>query len=246
MDRQLSQKIIQSIKEVVFIPGYFTPIDFLCGILPKETNIYILGGAIRNIIIKLVHGYEPQTGDIDVIIDNVSQELDVSKFLTGEKIMPCDLNGIRWFPRNYPIPIDICLLPRFIIIETYRLEPTIENLLTSVDFNVNCVLYDVKKETFIERNCIESIRKKMIDFNTDRLFDVVVLVYRILLISFKTGFQISKNVFNFIKSSLGGDDLLRLKDILISKCGKQMAADVMQHYYNIIRCRTYMDYLHQT
>ena len=47
--------------------------------------------------------------------------------------------------------IDLCLLPDFLVIDACHLEPTMDNLLSGIDFTVNAILYDHRKKTLVEK-----------------------------------------------------------------------------------------------
>jgi len=63
--------------------------DFLIGHLPDEAEIFIVGGAIRNLIIKKVHGWSPVTADIDLFIGNIDRArvLDFNFNLIYDKLI---------------------------------------------------------------------------------------------------------------------------------------------------------------
>jgi len=218
-------------------------LDRLREYLPPKAGIFIAGGAIRNIIINIIHGNAPLTRDIDLFIGWIEKDYPLGKNLAGENIQKTDLGGLRWYPSSSDYVYDISLLPNFIIIDKYKLAPTINNLLTSIDFTVNAVIYDVVYKEFYEQGCISSIKKRIIKFNTQRFASKLMLAYRIFLIRHKTGFFLSQRVFTYVKSQIDLDLLIDLKTLFIAKQGKKKAEALMNDYDYICRFRKYSDYI---
>jgi hypothetical protein len=52
--------------------------------LPKGTVLYLVGGAIRNLIIRLVFGSAPHTGDLDLFINGLPEDYALTGLLKGE------------------------------------------------------------------------------------------------------------------------------------------------------------------
>lgn len=211
--------------------------------LPPEADIFMAGGSIRNIIINIIHGSAPITRDIDLFIGGVAKDYPLEKNLAGGNIQKTDLGGLRWHPSSSNYAYDISLLPNFIIIEKYKLAPTINNLLTSIDFTVNAVIYDVVYEKFYEQGCISSIKKRIIEFNTQRIASKVILAYRIFLIRHKTHFLLSQRVFTYVKNQIDLDLLIDLKALYIGKQGKKKAEALLADYDHVCRFGEYSDYI---
>ena len=163
--------------------------------------------------------------------------------MAGENIQKTDLGGLRWYPSSSNYAYDISLLPNFIIIEKYKLAPTLNNLLTSIDFTVNAVIYDVVYEKFYEQDCISSIKKRIIEFNNQRIASKLILAYRIFLIRHETDFLLSQRVFTYVKNQIDLDLLIDLKALFIGKQGKKKAEALLADYDHVCRFGEYSDYI---
>lgn len=217
-------------------------LDFLVGHLPFEAEIFIVGGAIRNLIMKKIHGWSPSTADIDLFIGGIDRSQIIRKILSQEKITKTALGGIRWYPEKTDLYIDLCLLSDFIVIEGLNLKPSLDNLILNIDFSVNAIVFDVKKEHIYERNCIKSISARVLDFNSNLIYDKLIMVYRIILFSEKLRFILSERAFNYIKTAVDIDLLISLKRAYISNLGKEKAMEILKFYNRIVKYRDYGSY----
>lgn len=229
----------QIVHEFVLRPDIKDVFDFFIPRLPEEVEIFIVGGAIRNLIMKKIHGWSPATADIDLFIGGIDSSYIIGKILSREKTTKTALGGIRWYPEKAAFSFDLCLLSDFIVIKGLNLKPSLDNLLLNIDFNVNAVVLDVKKENLYERNCINSISSRVLDFNSDRIYDKLITVYRILLFYEKLRFVLSKRAYHYVKTSVDIDTLITLKRALISNLGKEKAKDILRCYNRICKCKDY-------
>lgn len=211
--------------------------------LPPTAEIFVAGGAIRNLVIEMIHGGAPPTYDIDLFIGGVAGDEPLIDRLSGLDVRPTELGGWRWHPPESAMAYDFCLLPNFIIIANYHLAPTLQNLLASIDLTVNAVIYDIFNEKLYETRCISAIEQRVIDFNTRRLLNRLLLVYRILLIHYKIEFRLSEQVFAFLKLQNNLETLNALKPLLVNKQGKDRARAILTEYDRICRFHSYADYL---
>jgi hypothetical protein len=221
------------------------PLQYLQHCLPAGARLFVAGGAIRNVLIQAVHGTAPVTRDIDLFIGDLEPEVSLDCALDGEQRALTELCGIRWRPASSDLAFDICRLSEFVIIKKYKLEPSLENLLKSLDFTVNAVVFDMGQRKLYENGCLTAIRARRLDFNTLRRMNKLLLAYRILLIRFKTGFILADRVFAFLKYQLDIDTLRPLRGLLVGKQGPGMAADIMADYNRICRSTDYREYLRQ-
>lgn len=210
--------------------------------LPEGAVPYVVGGAIRNLVIRSAFGNAPNTQDIDIFIGGIPADHPMDDLLAGEVIEPTDLGGIRWHPADSAYAFDLCPLDRFFYFETYGLAPTIDHLLESIDFTVNAAVFDTVRKTLRENGCITAVERREIDFNAQRFPSRLLIAYRILLMRHKTDFFLAEPVFTFVKNQIDLDTLDDLKALLQSKVGKPQATAVMADYDRISAYRTYAAY----
>ncbi|MDQ1330246.1 MAG: hypothetical protein QG578_509, partial [Thermodesulfobacteriota bacterium] len=195
----------ESVLEFVQRPDIKKALDFLLTRLPDEAELFIAGGAIRNLIMEKIHGWSPVTADIDLFIGGIDRGHVISEILSPEKTAKTALGGIRWYPEKSGLYFDLSLLTDFIAIKGFDLKPTLDNLLLYIDFNVNAIVFDLKKGHLYERNCISSIAGRVLDFNSVLIYDKFITVYRMLLFCEKLKFFLSERALNYTKMAVDID-----------------------------------------
>ncbi len=220
-------------------------LDRLRRALPKDAKIYIAGGALRNVIMTLVHGQAPPTRDVDLFIGAIAKDFPLAERLSAAALEHTELGGLRWRPQSSAYVFDICLLPHFHIIAKFRLAPTLQNFMTAIDFTVNAIVFDIDTRNLFERGCRHAILQRMIDFNTTYMISKTMLAYRIVLIRHKTGFRLARPTFIFLKHQIDFEGLNALRTLFGAKQGKTMAATLMADYDRICAFNYYSDYIAQ-
>jgi hypothetical protein len=239
------EKFRQKIVTFVSQEDISKPLNFLIRALPQKTCLLIVGGALRNFIIQQFYGDAPPTKDIDIVIGNIEKECSLDKILMGEKFKNTDFGGIRWYPYKSAFSFDLSLLENFLPIEKFHLDPNIDNLLATIDFNVNALLFDVKKNHFYEKGAINAIKEKIIGLNSDKTYDKGLLAYRLLLIRHKIGFYPSREAYRFLRSTVDLDMILWIKKTLESKVGKELCNNILADYDRICLYNSYENYKKQ-
>ncbi len=235
--------IVRAVERFFQQPEIRANLDFLSRRLPDSADIAIAGGALRNIIIETLHGHAPPTKDIDIFIGGLDRDFCLADVLDDQTARPTDLKGMRWYPVASGLAYDLCLLPDFVVIDAYHLDPTMQNLLAGIDFTVNAILYDFHRETLVENGCTAAVRQRLIDFNSLLFPNKQLIAYRILLMGHKTGFTLSKPVFQYLKNRLDLETLIQLRRLFRAKVGKARAAGVMGDYNDLCKYPSYDAYL---
>jgi hypothetical protein len=226
-----SKKVIEAkIVEFISQQPIQEALGYLSEVLPGDADVYLVGGAVRNLIIEIFHGCRPSIDDIDLFIGGIPDDLQLIKILPEKDIIATDLGGVRWNPAGSPYDIDICLLKDFIIINKYGLAPEIESLLKSLDFTMNTVVFDINSLKLHERRALKHIKKRLMAFNTHKIYTKTAITYRVLLLKFKTDFSLSEDVFNFVKKEIDFDTLTVVKYIILKRFGKTVTRLILDDY----------------
>jgi hypothetical protein len=223
--------------------GIREPLHRLQSALPDGAVVYVVGGAVRNLLIRQIYGTAPPTEDIDLFIGNVSPPLDSRRLFPGEPNRRTELGGIRWHPTDSGLAFDICRLQDFVIFAKYRLAATLENLLQFVDFDINSIAFDINARQLHERNCFAAIRRRRMDFNSRLFYNKESTAYRALLLRFKIEFALSRDVFNFLKNDVDLNILLFLKRLYRQRQGRALARRILTDYDRICGYADYPAYL---
>ena len=237
-DTDLSQAVERFLER----PDIRGNLELLSRRLPGAAEIYVAGGAPRNVVIAAVHGKAPPTRDIDIFIGGLDRDFSLSTALHDQPTKPTDLKGIRWQPDGSDMAYDLSLLPDFFVIDAYRLDPTLDNFLQCIDFTINAIIFDVRRRVLHEAGCLAAVRARTIAFHSPLRPDKLLLAYRILLMAHKTGFRLAEPVFDFVRYGLELDTVRRLKGLLRAKVGKATAADIMAAYDDLCRHRSFEAY----
>lgn len=243
--KDIIEKFRQKIIKFVSVEDISKPLNFLITVLPQKASLLIIGGALRNFIIKHFYGDAPPTKDIDMVIGSLGEEFLVEKILAGEKYKNTDFGGVRWYPKDSAFSFDLSLLENFLPIKKFHLDPDIDNLLGAIDFNVNALIFEVKENRFYEKDAITGIKEKIIGFNAQKTYDKGLLAYRLLLIRHKIGFYPSREAFRFLRLSVDLDMMMWIRKTLESKVGKDLTGIILADYDRICLCKNYDDYKKQ-
>ena len=219
------------------------PLHYLRTSLPAASEIYIVGGAIRDVIIEASHGTRPRTEDIDVFIGNLKAGFDPADIFAEDRFKFTDLGGVRWRPEDTDLPFDICMLPDFVILKKYHLQPNLKNLLATIDYTVNTVVFDYRRRALHERNCIADIYRRYINFNTRLFYNKKSTAFRSLVLRFKTDFRLSESVFYFLKNDINIEILEFLTNIFRARFDREKSKALMDDYDRITGYRDYSDYV---
>jgi len=240
-----SQNVIEE-KIAAFISQHSVrkALDYLIDLLPDGAVIYLVGGAIRNLIIEVYHGRRLLTDDIDLFIGGLPDDIQVSEIFRDERFIATDLGGLRWTPVGSVYDIDICLLKDFILIKKYELTPHLENLLDTLDFTMNTVVYDIRSRQLYARKALEHIQKQVMVFNTRKLYTKTAIAYRTLLLRYKTNFALAQDVFDFVKQAIDLETLMAVKQILGTRFGKNRMLNILADYDRICSYVNFDNYRH--
>ena len=243
--KDIIEKFSRKIIEFVSQENISKPLNILITVLPQKACLLIFGGALRNFIINQFYGKSPPTIDIDIVISGLEKEFSIEKILAGEKFKNTDFGGVRWYPKGSSFSFDLSLLDNFLPIKKFNLEPDIHNLLATIDFDVNALIFEVKENHFYEKEAINAIKEKTIGFNAQKTYDKGFLAYRLLLIRHKIGFFPSREAFRFLRSAVDLDMMLWIKKTLQSKVGKELCKIILADYDRICLYKNYDDYKRQ-
>ena len=219
-----------------------TPLYFLEKLLPEDAVVYIVGGALRDLVIHEIHGSGPATEDIDVMIGNLAAPLDLQDRIGSGRCLPTGFGGIRWLPENTRYAFDLSRMQDFVIFRKYNIEPNRENLLATLDFTCNAIVYDRTAAALHESRCITAIRRRLLDFNSTLFYNRETIAYRALLLRFKTGFILSEDVFDFLKTNVDVQVLTFVKNLLNARVSRDRAKAVLNDYVWISGFRDYRRY----
>jgi hypothetical protein len=223
-------------------PDVCRPLGELVCRLSGQATFWAMGGALRNLFIQTLHKNSLPTHDIDLVIEGVEKDRDLTGLFSTKECRPLELGGVRWFPKESRFAFDLCRIEDFIMIHHFQLDPTPQSLLDTIDLDVNAVIYDFQRKQLHEKNCLSAIAAHIIGRNSSLILDKVLLAYRCLLIRHKTGFILSEELYRFLKCNLTLDDLIKLRAMAVSKQDPAVAKALMNDYRKLCRQTNYSHY----
>ena len=211
--------------------------------LPAGAALYLVGGAIRNLAIEEIHGFRPKIEDLDLFINNVGNDIVLYDLFPRVQTERTDLGGIRWEPPGCPYDFDLWLMKDFVVLEKLNLPPTLANLLSTIDFTMNALVYDLKRRRLHQRNALPDIGNRLLEFNTRVFYTPLAVFYRSLLLRHKIGFVFSEAVFHFLRGEVDLDTCEAARQLLRARHGKLAARRVFDSYDRVCTSSNYEDYL---
>ena len=219
-----------------------TPLLRLQQLLPENARIYIVGGALRDQIIREFFGRGPVTEDIDIFIGNLADDFQLKGGAALGRCQTTELGGIRWLPDSTRYAFDLSRLQDFVIFKKYGIQPSLQNLLSAVDFTFNAIAYD-RKSALLHQTCsLQAIAQRLLDFNSKWILSRKVIAYRALLLRFKTGFILSEAVFDFLKTNVDVEVLTFVKNLLQTRLPPDTVKAVLDDYRRISGFKDYEQY----
>ncbi len=181
---------------------------------PKR-EFWILGGVVRNIIIKKQHGYLPPINDFDVLVDDRNDKLFEREFdFVGYKNKTKQIEFYKQQIKTLQ-PIIKKMQYDFFIVSNHFMRINYETIncmseyLPNLDFHMNSCIYSVKQKKLIATDsCINAIKNKDINmiwsgvnceinlggFIHNNLHNNYRLVARMLILEKKLKFKINNEV----------------------------------------------------
>ena len=154
--------------------------------------VYLWGGFVRNPIIKVVHGRDCVSRDIDIIVDDTTG-IELKAVMDGLSDVYCNRFGCpKWRPEN-GLEVDVS---RFSNASRLRngedLPVSLTTSLDSCEFTTGAIAFGFHDRTVYDNGVLEVIQKEEIDLLYEKGEESHVLMCRIVLQSDELGFRIGK------------------------------------------------------
>jgi hypothetical protein len=133
-------------------------------------------------------------------------------------------------------------MKEFVVLVRLKLSPTLENLLSTIDFTMNTLVFDLTQHRLLQKNALRDIRQRLVAFNTRVFYTPLAVCYRCLLLRRKTGFAFSKAVYRFLRREVDIDTLEAMRQLLRVRQGKALARQILNDYDRVCTSRDYAQY----
>lgn len=164
-------------------------------------DIYILGGFVRDSILKFVYNYNFPINDLDILVDDPKFNSFSESF---QKDNISRLGGLKF---NYPsFSIDVFGMDNiFFFKDNSKLDKNLENVLIGCDISTSCFAYNLASKNIYSVGAMEDILKREININNHLYMEAAPTISRLILHADKMGFNIGESGVNYIKDNYSSE-----------------------------------------
>lgn len=195
----------------------------------NKNNIYLIGGFVRDSILRILHEYTFPINDLDIL---VNEEIPKEMSQNFENTSTSNLGGLKIIYPNFSIDL-FSMKDSFIIKRNKDLTKKIENFLSCCDFSTSAIAYNVGQNKFYGN--IRDIINKEINILYDDL-EPGAGVAKLILHSNKMGFSLSERAKNFLKENYNKTNFEKVKDWLKYKNKENLFPLVFKKWKEISNC----------
>jgi hypothetical protein len=165
-----------------------------------ENKMYLLGGFVRDSILKVLYGYDFPINDLDLLVEDINFEKKINKRISycGEK----NISRFGGMKLKYKdgFSTDVFSMKNiFFLKENPHLEKNLENVLKGVDITTSAFAYNLgKNEIYSHPFALKDINNMSIGVLNDYSISVSTIC-RLIIHSDKMKFKLDKSAINYIK-----------------------------------------------
>jgi len=220
------RRLIDAIQRNLEKSPYSKYLERVLEILEGEV-VYLWGGAVRDPIVRELHGLNSETRDFDFTVDDSKERIDLRMLLKGLDGMTESRFGTpKWRPAE-GLEIDIGPFSAGTIFKIKNLPVNLENVLMSVDVTTSAIAYGLKDKTIYSVKALEDIKKREVNVLNPYGEDPSALMCRLVLQSYRLKFEIGKKGRLYIVEKYSPDLDGCIKSFLEYKGAKQLFSSVV-------------------
>ena len=196
-----------------------TPYPFLADLLawnPIVGSVYVVGGAIRDILIEVLHGTQSPTHDVDIVVDTQAPneaivELVGRVALAAERRYECkrtSFGGVHAEYSAHASPMDDERFPDFDVwrladsyqVRALNVPARIEEVVARAGMPLGAIAYGIENGEIIDGGCGHAVAARQIDFQ-DRLYRTHSQIAKALELESRLGFQFSEQAVKVMRTA---------------------------------------------
>lgn len=181
-------------------------LELLKSLFPKET--YIVGGFVRDSLLKKICGYDFPINDLDIVIDSANFHKKIVNFQNENR---SSLGSLKLKYNDFSTDI-MCLHDVYFLGNSKN--KSIENFLEGVDFSTSALAYNLSENKIYDSGALESINKKEINVIGNSLMKSAPTITRLILHSDKMDFKIGERGLQYVKENYSKNLDSEIKDWL--------------------------------
>jgi tRNA nucleotidyltransferase/poly(A) polymerase len=177
--------------------------------VPKEANMnfmnvkklfpldrmYVLGGFVRDSILRVLYNYNFPINDLDLLIDDARFD-DVIRIFHKENISR--FGGLKF---KYPgFSMDVFSMNNvFFLKDKPELDKNLENVLRGCDLSTSALGYNLDTRVIYSVGAMEDIHERRINVINHSYMEAAPTISRLILHSDKMGFKIEESGIDYIR-----------------------------------------------
>jgi len=179
--------------------------------IPKEANrdflkvkklfpldrIYILGGFVRDSILRVLYNYNFPINDLDLLIDDTRFD-NLIRIFHKENISR--FGGLKF---KYPgFSMDVFSMNNvFFLKDNPKLDKTLENVLRGCDLSTSALGYNLDTRIIYSVGAMEDIHERRINVINHPYMESAPTISRLILHSDKMGFKIEESGIDYVRKN---------------------------------------------
>jgi hypothetical protein len=172
--------------------------DFI-GITSKFSfkDIYIMGGFVRDSILKYLYCYNFPINDLDILVDN-SQFSEIAKKYSEQNLSR--FGGLKFKYPNFSMDV-FGIDNIFFLKDNPELEKNFEKVLKGCDLSTSALGYNLNSKKIYNMGAIEDIYNKKINVNSHSYMEPAPTISRLILHADKMKFKIGESGIDYVKKN---------------------------------------------
>jgi hypothetical protein len=173
----------------------------ITALFPPDWKIYVIGGLLRDFLLNCIGGMDLKPADMDIVVEGASTAKEVRERLGAAYISPNTFGGAKCRLRKGGLIFDVWRIEDHTNMAKAAKPHTVEQLLRHNLLDIDAVVWSPNIDCLHDCGCLAAIQAGRIDLmgpaGISRNF-LAAQTAHVLVVIFKTGFQISEQVRAFI------------------------------------------------
>jgi len=167
----------------------------------KDYDLYLYGGAIRDILSGIINRKKNKITDFDWLVDDNAKPYHEQLLKSFPGMQKNRFGNLKWVPIE-GVEMDLIPFSKTHIVmgkkgEEQKTGLTIDDILLASDFTPNSAAYDLRRKVIHNYQAIQAINSRIFELNQHKDYDHVILA-KIILQSEKLGCEIGPRAQQFI------------------------------------------------
>jgi hypothetical protein len=206
------------------------------GRLPSAYETYVVGGVVRDLLLRQMRMIEKPAGDIDLVIKGATDKLELQSLFLDLDFRVNRMGGIKFRIRDEGPLFDLWRIEDHVNISTSGPPYTIERLLHYFLLDIDAVVWSSSTGNLYDYGCLQAIAAGEIDLlGTLGISRSLALVQcaHILMIAHGTGFSLSERARDFVCEALQSGSREELYAVLREKHPEAVSA-IRRHIQELL------------